>query len=85
MIKIIYKIQWRMQTFREGGGGVGGGGGGVMGRHSDPVKRGGRLPQNFGPQFVLIIRRGPAPPPAPLLDPPLKTEIIYNLVKLREF
>ena len=26
MIKIIYKIQWRMQTFREGGGGGGGGG-----------------------------------------------------------
>ena len=87
MIKIIYKIQWRMQTFREGGGG-GGGGAGVMGSHSDPEKRGGRLPQNFGPHFVITIRRGPAhppPPPAPLLDPPLKTEIIYNLVKLREF
>lgn len=67
MIKTIYKIQWRIQTFREGGGG--GGGGGVMGSHSDPEKRGGRLPQNFGPQFVLIIRRGPAPPSPPL--PPL--------------
>ena len=60
MIKTIYKIQWRIQTFREGGGGGGGGGG--MGSHSDPEKRGGgRLPQNFGPQFVLIIRRGPPP------------------------
>ena len=27
MIKTIYKIQWRIQTFREGGGGGGGGGG----------------------------------------------------------
>ena len=26
MIKTIYKIQWRIQTFREGGGGGGGGG-----------------------------------------------------------
>ena len=26
MIKTIYKIQWGIQTFREGGGGVGGGG-----------------------------------------------------------
>lgn len=25
MIKTIYKIQWRIQTFREGGGGGGGG------------------------------------------------------------
>ena len=37
MIKTIYKIQWRIQTFREGGGGGGGG----MGSHSDPEKRGG--------------------------------------------
>ena len=44
MIKTIYKIQWRIQTFREGGGGGGGGGGeggGGMGSHSDPEKRGG--------------------------------------------
>ena len=44
MIKTIYKIQWRIQTFREGGGGVVvvvGGGGGGMGSHSDPEKRGG--------------------------------------------
>ena len=50
MIKTIYKIQWRIQTFREGGGGGGGGGGeggGGMGSHSDPEKRGGRLPQSF--------------------------------------
>ena len=31
MIKTIYKIQWRTQTFREGGGGGGGGGGGEGG------------------------------------------------------
>ena len=50
MIKTIYKIQWRIQTFREGGGGGGGGGGeggGGMGSRSDPEKRGGRLPQSF--------------------------------------
>ena len=45
MIKTIYKIQWRIQTLREGGGGGGGGGGegggGGMGSHSDPEKRGG--------------------------------------------
>ena len=28
MIKTIYKIQWRIQTFREGGSGGGGGGDG---------------------------------------------------------
>ena len=49
-------------------------------------KGGGRLPQNFGPQFVLIIRRGPAPNPPPSCPSPgSATEIIYNLVKLREF
>ena len=58
-----------------------------MGSHSDPEKSGGRLPQNFGPQFVLIIRRGPAgaPPPPSCPSPGSATEIIYNLVKLREF
>ena len=84
MIKTIYKIQWRIQSFREGGGG----GGGDMGSHSDREKRGGRLPQNFGPQFVLIIRRGPAPylpPPPSCPSPGSATEIIYNPVKLREF
>ena len=68
MIKTIYKIQWRIQTFREGWGG------------------GGRLPQNFsrpfGPQFVLIIGRGPGPPGP---SPGSATEIIDNHVKLREF
>ena len=56
------------------------GGGGVWAVIQTLRKGRGRLPQNFGPQFVLIIRRGPAPPipppPAPLLDPPLKLFII---------
>ena len=44
MIKTIYKIQWRIQTFREGVVVVvvvERGGGGRMGSHSDPEKRGG--------------------------------------------
>ena len=85
MIKTIYKIQWRIQSFREGGGG---GGGGIWAVIQTVRKGGGRLPQNFGPQFVLIIRRGPAPdlpPPPSCPSPGSATEIIYNPVKLREF
>ena len=51
MIKTIYKIQWRIQTFREGGGGGGGGGGegggGVWAVIQTLRKGGGRLPQSF--------------------------------------
>ena len=45
MIKTIYKIQWRIQTFREGGGGGGGGGGegggGGYGQSFRPWEKGG--------------------------------------------
>ena len=49
MIKTIYKIQWRIQTFREGGGGGGGGeeGGRVWAVIQTLRKGGGRLPQSF--------------------------------------
>ena len=49
MIKTIYKIQWRIQTFREGGGGGGGGGegggGGVWAVIQTLRKGGGGFPK----------------------------------------
>ena len=46
MIKTIYKIQWRIQTFREGGGG-GGGGGGVWAVIQTLRKVGGGFPKTL--------------------------------------
>ena len=45
MIKTIYKIQWRIQTFREGGGG---GGGGVWAVIQTLRKGGGGFPKTSG-------------------------------------
>ena len=47
MIKTIYKIQWRIQTFREGGGGGGGGGGGVWAVIQTLRKVGGGFPKTL--------------------------------------
>ena len=46
MIKTIYKIQWRIQTFREGGGGGGGGGeGGGVWAVIQTLRGGGGFPK----------------------------------------
>ena len=46
MIKTIYKTQWRIQTFREGGGGGGGGGeGGGYGQSFRPWGGGAASPK----------------------------------------
>ena len=74
MIKTIYKIQWRIQTFREGG--VWGGGGGVWAVIKTVIKGGASV-------CYKNKARGPPPPSCP--SPGSATEIIYNPVKLREF
>ena len=53
MIKTIYKIQWRIQTFREGGGGGGGGG-----------EEGGRVWA-----VIQTLRKGGGGFPKALVDP----------------
>ena len=44
MIKTIYKIQWRIQSFREGGGG----GGGIWAVIQTVRKGGGGFPKTSG-------------------------------------
>ena len=53
--------------------------------HTHPEKRGGSQNKSFwpfSPQFGLKIRRGPTPPRAPPLDPPLIIIIAITILLL---
>ena len=71
MIKTIYIIQWRIQDLQIKGAPV-----------IQTMRKGGswyrkKFIRPSGPQFGLIIRRGPGPPGP---HPGFATEIIYNHV-----